>query len=70
MNIIGASLFNFGIPDNKVSLKVLFVVTDQPIEDTIIGYNAIEHIATNLPFTELILKSALTRFAAKKLNCN
>ena len=61
-------MFNFGIPDNKVSLKVPFIITNQPPDDSIIAYNVIEHIETNLPFTESepILKSALPRFAPKQ----
>ena len=57
--------------DNKISLKVAFIATDQPVEDTIISYNVIEHIAANLPFTEseTILKSVLSRFAIKKVKC-
>ena len=68
ISIIGASLFNFGIPDNQVRLKVPFIITNQPLEDSIIAYNIIEHIETNLPFTESepILKSTLPRFAPKK----
>ena len=66
VSITDESLFDFRIPDNKISLKVPSIVTDQPLEE-----NVIEHVTTNLPFTESepILKSALSRFAIKKLNC-
>ena len=68
ISIIGVSLFDFGIPDNKINLKVPFIVTDQPLGDPIIGYNVIEHIATQLPFTESeqILKSVLPNYANNK----
>ena len=68
ISIIGVSFFDFVIPDNKISLKVPFILTDQLLEDYIISLNVIEHITTNLPFTESepILKSALPRFATKK----
>ena len=52
ISIVGVSLFHFGIPDNKISLKVPFIITNQPLEDSIIAYNVIEHIETNLPFTK------------------
>ena len=52
ISIIVVLLFDFGILGNKISLKVPFIITDQPLEDAIIGYNVIEHIATNLPITE------------------
>ena len=61
INITGVSFFDTGKPDIKISLKVPVRVTDQPQENTIIGYNVTECIATNLPFAESkpILKSAL-----------
>lgn len=42
INIIGVSFFDIGKPDIKISLKVPVRVTDQPEENTIIGYNVTE----------------------------
>ena len=38
ISIIGISLFDFGIPDNKMILKKTLKVTEKPLEDTMISY--------------------------------
>lgn len=38
ISIIRISLFDFGIPDNKMILKKTLKVTEKPLEDTMISY--------------------------------
>ena len=49
IDIEGIVLFDFGISNHDEKFTVPFIVTNQNIDNPIIGYNIIEHIITNIP---------------------
>ena len=47
LNIRGVAILQFGVAEDEVLFEIPFLVTGDRLANTIIGYNTIEHLATN-----------------------
>ena len=47
LNIQGIAILRFGVAEDDVLFEIPFLVTADQLSNTIIGYNTIEHLATN-----------------------